>query len=105
MIPGSGNSDLLQKGEATTPIYLGLFVVQPVKNVLACGDLSTTPGFGRSPGEGKGYPLQYSGLEDSMDCIVHGVAKLKENATKKKNTKKQLYGVINNNAFLTIYFW
>ena len=31
-------------------------------------------GFGRSPGEGKGYPLQSSGLEDSMDCIAHGVA-------------------------------
>ena len=28
-----------------------------------------------SPGEGNGYPLQYSGLENSMDCIVHGVAK------------------------------
>ena len=33
------------------------------------------PGLGRSPGEGKGYTLQYSGLENSMDCIVHGVAK------------------------------
>ena len=32
------------------------------------------PGLGRSPGEGKGYPLQYSGLQNSMDCIVHGVA-------------------------------
>ena len=32
------------------------------------------PGFGRSPGEGKGYPLLYSGLENSMDCIAHGVA-------------------------------
>ena len=32
------------------------------------------PGLGRSPGEGKGYPLQYSGLENSMDPIVHGVA-------------------------------
>jgi len=31
---------------------------------------------GRSPGEEKGYPLQYSGLENSMDCIIHGVAKL-----------------------------
>jgi len=38
-------------------------------------DLSLIPGFGRSPGEGTGYPLQYSGLENSMDCIVHGVAK------------------------------
>ena len=33
------------------------------------------PGSGRSPGEGKGYPLQYSGLENLMDCIVHGFAK------------------------------
>ena len=39
------------------------------------GDLGSIPGLGRSPGEGKGYPLQYSGLENSMDCIVHGVAK------------------------------
>ena len=37
-------------------------------------DLGSIPGLGRSPGEGKGYPLQYSGLENSMDCIVHGVA-------------------------------
>ena len=39
------------------------------------GDLGSMPGLGRSPGEGKGYPLQYSGLENSMDCIVHGVTK------------------------------
>ena len=39
------------------------------------GDLGSIPGLGRSPGEGKGYPLQYSGLESSMACIVHGVAK------------------------------
>ena len=39
------------------------------------GDLGLIPGLGRSPGEGKGYPLQYSGQENSMDCIVHGVAK------------------------------
>ena len=32
------------------------------------------PGLGRSPGEGKCYPFQYSDLEDSMDCIIHGVA-------------------------------
>ena len=38
-------------------------------------DLGETPGLGRCPGEGKGYPLQYSGLENSMDCTVHGVAK------------------------------
>ena len=39
------------------------------------GDLGLIPGLGRSPGEGKGYPLQSSGLENSMDCIVHEVAK------------------------------
>ena len=39
------------------------------------GDLGLIPGLGRSPGEGKGYPLQYSGLENSMDYLVHGVAK------------------------------
>ena len=39
------------------------------------GDLGLIPGLGRSPGKGKGYSLQYSGLENSMDCIVHGVAK------------------------------
>ena len=39
------------------------------------GDLGSTSGLERSPGEGKGYPLQYSGLENSMVCIVHGVTK------------------------------
>ena len=39
------------------------------------GDLGSIPGLGRSPGEGKGYPLQYSGLENFMDCIDHGVTK------------------------------
>ena len=39
------------------------------------GELGSIPGLGRSPGEGNGYPLQNSGLENSMDCIVHGVAK------------------------------
>ena len=40
------------------------------------GDLDSIPGLGSSPGEGKGYPLQYSGLENSMDCIVHGFKEL-----------------------------
>ena len=38
------------------------------------GGLDSIPGLGRSPEKGKGYPLQYSGLENSTDCIVHGVA-------------------------------
>ena len=46
------------------------------ETVCNAGDLGTIPGLRRSPGEGKGYPLQYSGLENSMDRIVHGVAKI-----------------------------
>ena len=38
-------------------------------------DLDLIPGLGRSPGEGNGYPLQYSGLENSMDCLAHGITK------------------------------
>ena len=39
------------------------------------GDLGSIPEWGRSPGEGKSYLLQYSGLENSVDCIVHGMSK------------------------------
>ena len=39
------------------------------------GDLGSIPGLGRSPGDGKGYPLQYSSLENSVDSRVHGVTK------------------------------
>ena len=36
--------------------------------------MGSIPGWGRSRGKGIGYPFQYSGLENSMDCIVHGIA-------------------------------
>ena len=39
------------------------------------GDVGSIPGLKRSPGEGNSYPCQNSGLENFMDCIVHGVAK------------------------------
>ena len=45
------------------------------ESTLNAGDLGSIPGLGRSPKGGKGYPFQYSGLEKSMDCIVHGVTK------------------------------
>ena len=53
-----------------TPVFLG-FPWDSAGKEFACneGDLDLIPGFGRSPGKGKGYPLQYSGLENSMDCI------------------------------------
>ena len=49
-------------------------MVQLVKNLPAMWETWVCH-LGGHPGEGKGYPLQYSGLENSMDCIVHGVAK------------------------------
>ena len=59
-----------------TPVFLGFpFGLAGKQSACNAGDLSSIPGLGRSPGEGKGYPLQYSGLENSMDYIVHGVAK------------------------------
>ena len=59
-----------------TPVLFG-FPCGSAGKESACnaGDLSSIPELGRSPGEGKGYSLQYSGLEHSMDFIVHGVAK------------------------------
>ena len=58
-----------------TPVFLGVPCGSAGKeSAYNAGDLGLIPGLGRSPGEGKGYPLQYSGLENSVDCIVHGVA-------------------------------
>ena len=45
------------------------------ESACKAGDLGSIPGLGRSSGEGKGYPLQNFGLENSMDCKIHGVAK------------------------------
>ena len=57
-------------------MFLASLVAQLVKNLPTMqGDLGSIPVLGRSPGEGNSYPLQYSGLENSMGCTVHGVAK------------------------------
>ena len=63
-----GQEDPLEKGQATHSSILGL---------PSCdeGDMGSIPRLGRSPEEGKGYPPHYSGLENPLDCIVHGVAK------------------------------
>ena len=59
-----------------TPVVSGLPCGSAGKeSTRHAGDLGSIPGFGRSSGEGKGYPLQYSGLENSMNYIVHGVTK------------------------------
>ena len=59
-----------------TLVFLG-FSCGSAGKESACnaGDLDLISGLGRSPGEGKGYPLQYSSLENSVDCMIHGVAK------------------------------
>ena len=60
----------------STPVFLS-FPGGSVGEESACDaeDLGLVPGLGRSPGEGNGYPLQYSGLENPMDYTVLGVAK------------------------------
>ena len=45
------------------------------ESACSAGDLGLVSGLGKSPVERKGYPIQYSGLENFMDCIVHGVTK------------------------------
>ena len=59
-----------------TPVFLGFSGGSAGKeSTCSVGFLGWIPGLGRSPGEGKGYPLQYSGLENPMDCTVKGVTK------------------------------
>ena len=68
--------ETLRGDKLPTPAFLGFPSAsagkEPTCNV---GDLCSIPGLGKSPGEGNAYPLQLSGLENSMDCIVHGVTK------------------------------
>ena len=74
-IPGSGRSPREGIGYPLQYSWASL-LAQLVKNPPAMReDLGLIPGSGRSAGEGKDYLLQYSGLEKSMDCIVHGVTK------------------------------
>ena len=71
-----GQEDPLEKGQATHSSILGLPLwLSWCRIRLQCRRPGFGPWVGRSPGEGIGYPLQYSGLENSMVCIVHGVAK------------------------------
>ena len=60
-----------------TPVFLSFPGGSEGKeSTCNAGDPGSIPGSGRSPGEGIGYPLQYSGLENSMDYLVHGVTEL-----------------------------
>ena len=62
-----------RRGRLPTPVFLGFPCgLSGKESTCSVGDLGLIPGLGSSPGEGKGYPLQYSGLENFMDSIVHG---------------------------------
>ena len=75
LIPGSGKN--AGEGIGYPLQYSWASLVAQLVKESACneGDLGSISGLGRSPGEGTGYPFQYSTLENSMDCIVHGIAK------------------------------
>ena len=71
-----GQEDPLEKGQATHSSILRLPCGSAGKECTCIvGDLGSIPGLERSLGEWKGYPLQYSGPENSMDCIIHWVPK------------------------------
>ena len=79
----AGDPSLIQVGKIPwrrdrlpTPEFLGFPCGSAGKGYTCnAGDLGLIPGLGRYPGEGKGYPLQYSRLENTMECMVHEVAK------------------------------
>ena len=83
------------------PVFLG-FPCGSVGKESACNmwDLCSVTGLGRYPGEGKGCPIQYSGLENSMDCTVHRVT---ESRTQLSNSHFQLIKKYLN-SFLVLSF-
>ena len=79
---GAGVTDMDGMGMAINmPFPTQGLLGSPTGKESACnaGDTGSIPGLGRFPGEGKGYPLQYSGLENSMNCIVKGSQRVGHN--------------------------
>ena len=75
------------------------------ESICNAGDMSSIHGLGRSPGEGKAYPLQCSGLENSMDCTVYGVAKSRTELSNFLShicfvTMNTLFPILNLNNFI-----
>ena len=75
-VPFLGREDPLERDRLSSPIFLS-FPRGSVGKESTCssGDLGLISGLGRFSGEGTVYPFHYSGLENSMDCIVQGFAK------------------------------
>ena len=84
-----------RRGRLPTPVFLcspcGSAGKESARNT---GDLGLIPRLERSPGEGKGYPLQYSGLENSRDCIVHGVKKSQIRLSNFHFTSRQIWDYV-----------
>ena len=80
-----GQEDFWRKDRLPTPVFLGFPCGSAGKeSTHNGGDLGSIPGLGRSPGAGKGYPLWYSGLKNSMDCTVQELD-MTEQLSKRKN--------------------
>ena len=75
MIPGLGRSAGEGIGYPLQYIWASLVAQLVKESACSAGDLGLIPRLVRSSGEGEGFPLQYSDLENSMEYIVHGVAK------------------------------
>ena len=85
-----------------TPVFLGFPCGSAGKeSTCSVGDLDSIPGLGRFPGEGKGYPLQDSGLENSMDCLVHGVAKSQTRLESERLSPSPIYP---KSTFIALHF-
>ena len=70
----------LEKWAVSVPVcWILIFGTQPPCFEEVQAVQGSIPGLGRYPGEGKGYPVQCSGLENSMDCIVHGLQRVGHN--------------------------
>ena len=83
-----------------TPVFLGSPCGSAGKeSTCSVGDLGLISGLGRSPEEGKGYPLQYSGLENSTDSIVHGVTKSQTQLSDFQFTRSGIAGSSGDSVF------
>ena len=95
-----------RRNRLLTPVFLGFpgssAGKESTRNV---GDLGLIPGLGRSPGEGKGYPLQYSGLENSTDCIIHGVAKSQTQLGDFQKTNQWYWPIFFGSIFVWFWYW
>ena len=87
-----------------TPVFSG-FPCGLAGKEAACnaGDLGINPGLGRSSEEGKGYLFQYSGLENSMDCIVHGVTKSQTRLNNFRFHRDEQYELHTNITYIFIW--